>query len=183
MVPDLNRILQGHAVPETMEPATARFRLFDAVSQVLRRASAYDPLLVVMDDLQACDEASLDLLRHVGNELWGSRVVILAASRPLSSRSAAALRATHETLTRARGSHQVELRGPAVTAHHRPTPGLSARESEVATLIVEGLSNREIADKLYISERTAENHVQNIFNKLGYTTRAQIAAWVERAEK
>jgi len=55
--------------------------------------------------------------------------------------------------------------------------GLTPREREVASLIVEGLSNREIAARLVIAERTAEGHVQSIFNKLGFKSRAQIAAW------
>lgn len=55
--------------------------------------------------------------------------------------------------------------------------GLSAREREVATLVVQGKSNREIAASLVVSERTAEAHVSNILGKLGFTTRAQIAAW------
>lgn len=55
--------------------------------------------------------------------------------------------------------------------------GLSAREREVAALVAQGKSNREIADHLTVSERTAEAHVSNILGKLGFTTRTQIAAW------
>jgi DNA-binding CsgD family transcriptional regulator len=58
-------------------------------------------------------------------------------------------------------------------------PGvLSAREDEVARLVAGGLTNREIALRLVISERTAQNHVQHILTKLDFTSRAQIAAWV-----
>jgi predicted ATPase/DNA-binding CsgD family transcriptional regulator len=61
------------------------------------------------------------------------------------------------------------------------TPGepelLTPREREVAELLAEGLSNREIAARLVTSQRTAETHVQNILRKLGFTTRAQIADW------
>jgi DNA-binding CsgD family transcriptional regulator len=56
--------------------------------------------------------------------------------------------------------------------------GLTARESEVAALIAQGKTSREIADLLVLSERTAEGHVSNILGKLGFTSRAQIAAWV-----
>jgi DNA-binding CsgD family transcriptional regulator len=56
--------------------------------------------------------------------------------------------------------------------------GLTGREREVATLIAQGKTNREIANLLVISERTAEGHVNNILGKLGFTSRAQIAAWV-----
>ncbi|CAN5178430.1 AAA family ATPase [soil metagenome] len=57
---------------------------------------------------------------------------------------------------------------------------LSPREDEVATLVAEGLTNRQIADRLVISERTAQNHVQHILTKLGFGTRSQIAAWAVR---
>ena len=60
------------------------------------------------------------------------------------------------------------------------THGLSARELEVAGLVTEGLTNRQIAGRLVISERTAQNHVQHILTKLGFTTRSQIAAWSSR---
>ncbi len=55
---------------------------------------------------------------------------------------------------------------------------LTAREREVAALVARGLTNRDIAERLVVTERTAETHIQNILNKLGYTSRAQIAAWV-----
>ncbi|HEX9076218.1 MAG TPA: AAA family ATPase [Anaerolineae bacterium] len=56
--------------------------------------------------------------------------------------------------------------------------GLTAREREIAALIAQGKSNREIADKLVISDKTAERHVTNILLKLGFNSRTQIAAWV-----
>jgi DNA-binding CsgD family transcriptional regulator len=56
-------------------------------------------------------------------------------------------------------------------------PPLSRRECEVATLVTRGLTSREIAAELVISERTAETHVSNILGKLGVGSRAQIAAW------
>lgn len=58
-----------------------------------------------------------------------------------------------------------------------PGDELSARELQVAGLVAEGLSNREIAATLTISQRTAANHVQHILGKLGFANRAQIAAW------
>jgi DNA-binding CsgD family transcriptional regulator/tetratricopeptide (TPR) repeat protein len=54
---------------------------------------------------------------------------------------------------------------------------LSRREREVAALVARGLTNRDIARTLFLSERTAENHVQHILTKLGFGARAQIAAW------
>jgi len=57
---------------------------------------------------------------------------------------------------------------------------LSRREAEVAVLITRGLTNRQIAAELVISERTADTHVQNILNKLGFSARTQIAVWATR---
>ena len=54
---------------------------------------------------------------------------------------------------------------------------LAPREQEVAVLISEGLSNRDIAARLSISERTAETHVQHILDKLGCNSRVRIATW------
>jgi non-specific serine/threonine protein kinase len=61
-------------------------------------------------------------------------------------------------------------------------PSLTKRESEVADLVAQGLTNKAIAAKLVISIRTAQGHVEHILTKLGFTSRAQIAGWVvERA--
>jgi ATP/maltotriose-dependent transcriptional regulator MalT len=54
---------------------------------------------------------------------------------------------------------------------------LGKREAEVARLIAEGLSNKEIATRLLISDRTVTTHVQNILNKLGFDSRSQVASW------
>lgn len=57
---------------------------------------------------------------------------------------------------------------------------LSRREREVAALIAEGSSNADIASRLGVAERTAEAHVEHIRDKLGFTSRTQIAAWAVR---
>jgi DNA-binding NarL/FixJ family response regulator len=54
---------------------------------------------------------------------------------------------------------------------------LTVRELQVAGLVAEGLTNRQIAERLVISARTADRHVSNILAKLGLATRAQVAAW------
>jgi DNA-binding CsgD family transcriptional regulator len=55
---------------------------------------------------------------------------------------------------------------------------LTRREREIAELVAQGLSNREIASRLVIAQRTAEGHVEHILGKLDFNSRAQIAAWV-----
>ncbi|MGH2399916.1 MAG: helix-turn-helix domain-containing protein, partial [bacterium] len=78
---------------------------------------------------------------------------------------------------------RLALPAPGPYGSHRREGGaeaspLTPREREVAHLIAQGLSNREIGKTLVISERTADAHVQHILNKLGFNSRAQIAAWV-----
>lgn len=73
----------------------------------------------------------------------------------------------------ARGSEEAEERPRGAPPHP-----LTSRERQIAGLIAQGLSNRDIADTLSISERTVDSHVQNILNKMGFASRAQIAAWI-----
>lgn len=58
--------------------------------------------------------------------------------------------------------------------------GLSEREREVLALVAEGLTNREIADRLILSEHTARNHVSRILEKLGLSRRSEAAALAAR---
>ncbi|MFI6603267.1 ATP-binding protein [Nonomuraea sp. NPDC050536] len=69
---------------------------------------------------------------------------------------------------------------PAVAAADEDKPVLTAREREVAELIGLGLSNKEIASRLVIAQRTAEGHVEHILTKLGFSSRSQIAVWVAK---
>ncbi len=72
-------------------------------------------------------------------------------------------------------------RGPAADTHGDPLE-LTAREREVMTLVAEGLSNRDIAERLVVSEKTVKNHVHNTYRKLGVSRRGQaIAHWLGSA--
>jgi Predicted ATPase len=67
----------------------------------------------------------------------------------------------------------------AVAASDSAGAGLLAkREAEVARLVADGLSNKEIGARLFISEHTVDSHVRSILNKLGCNSRAQVAAWM-----
>ncbi len=74
------------------------------------------------------------------------------------------------------------LGGPDSNRTHADRPvdagPLSKREVEVAVLIAEGLGNKQIATRLFISERTVTTHVGNILNKLGFDSRVQVASWM-----
>ena len=69
-----------------------------------------------------------------------------------------------------------QLLADLALAQRRGNP-LSARESEVAGLVAGGLRNKEIADRLFLSERTVESHVRSILSKLDLSGRAELAGW------
>ncbi|TMG27271.1 MAG: LuxR family transcriptional regulator [Chloroflexi bacterium] len=66
----------------------------------------------------------------------------------------------------------------AAAANGEGSAPLGKREADVARLVAEGLSNKQIGARLFISERTVDSHVRSILNKLGANSRAQIAAWI-----
>jgi pimeloyl-ACP methyl ester carboxylesterase len=59
----------------------------------------------------------------------------------------------------------------------RVAPSLTARQREVAALVTQGLTNREIGVELHITERSVESHMERIVTRMGFRSRAQIAAW------
>jgi DNA-binding CsgD family transcriptional regulator len=71
--------------------------------------------------------------------------------------------------------HELSGVGPHVIG------ALTARERQIALLLADGLTNRTIADRLAVSERTVESHVRNLLTKLDLTNRTQVAAWTMRA--
>jgi DNA-binding NarL/FixJ family response regulator len=110
---------------------------------------------------------------------------VIGASRP--STAIAELESAHRTFEElgARSSADQaaallrSLGGPATTGPKRRTE-LTRREDEVLDLLALGLSNAEIADRLFISPKTAEHHVGRILSKLGLRSRAEAAAFVAR---
>ncbi len=86
-------------------------------------------------------------------------------------------------LYRAAGSvddlRRIDLRTPAPAAAARASgDGLSEREREVATLVARGLTNRAVAERLFVGEKTVEKHVTAIYAKLGFSSRAGLAGYM-----
>ena len=88
VVPELADRLPGLPPPSTLEPDLVRFRLFDATAEFLRRVGEARPVVLVLDDLHAADEASLLLLRFLARELGDGRLLLLAAYRDVDPRPA-----------------------------------------------------------------------------------------------
>jgi predicted ATPase/DNA-binding CsgD family transcriptional regulator len=95
------------------------------------------------------------------------------------------------TAAHARGSELTLDRAVGYAADEKPAKdielpqmesALTRRELEIAGLVAQGLSNKEIAGILVIAQRTAEGHVEHILRKLGFTSRSQIAAWAAQQQ-
>jgi non-specific serine/threonine protein kinase len=67
---------------------------------------------------------------------------------------------------------------PAPVAETGPHTGLTRRELEIARLVADDLTNKEIAARLFLSKRTVDTHVTNILNKLGLGSRVQLSRWI-----
>ncbi|PBC35666.1 protein kinase [Rhodococcus sp. ACS1] len=111
------------------------------------------------------------LARHKECERQTSRVLGERAFE--AARQEGATLGFEEAVAYALGEHTP---GAAPPADH--TTHLTKRERQVANLVAQGLTNKAIATQLAISPRTAQGHVEHILTKLGFTSRAQIAAWI-----
>jgi DNA-binding SARP family transcriptional activator len=124
IVPEFRERLPDLPEPPSLESEAARFRLFDAATEFLRRASESRPIVLLLDDLHAADAPSLLLLRFVGRQLASSRMLVLGAYRDVDPIPGQPLT---ETL--------VEV----------------AREPGTRGLALGGLSEREVGDYIELS--------------------------------
>jgi predicted ATPase/DNA-binding CsgD family transcriptional regulator/Tfp pilus assembly protein PilF len=149
----------------------------EGAAQALREAVGHAPSALARTNLN-------DLLESARRQLGSSTAEALFAEGAAMSAS--------EAVKLARGSDGGEFPGDAarlavpLQVAVPLSPGgsstLTPREREIASLIARGLSNRGIADELVISPATAARHVANIFTKLGFSSRAQVAAWAAQRE-
>ena len=117
---------------------------------------------VPVDERPGYDASLQALRRALGTAAYAAA---FAAGRAMTFEQAAAQALAAAEVDRAKASE-------------RAADGkLTRREREVAALVAQGLTSRELAARLVIAERTAETHVEHILAKLGYRTRAQVAAW------
>ncbi|GAA2329679.1 hypothetical protein GCM10010376_57410 [Streptomyces violaceusniger] len=162
------RVLPAHrsdtaAAVEGLAVTAARAHRFDRCLQLLGAAErihdgAQRGSMWWRCRVHEARETALRALPTARAEAW------LDSGRSLSEREAISLALGHEA----------ELR------HERPDHPLSSRERDVAELVVEGLTNRQIAARMHVSVRTVETHIRHIRTTLGLRSRAHIAAWAAR---
>ena len=164
-----------------------------SVAEAVRRATLVRPQIVLVD-LQLPDGTGIDILHSLNENLPEAKAVILTSFDD-DDALAAALRAGAKAyvLKSVRGAEITEvIRAVAdgrtlldertVTrrraGHEDPTADLTPSERRVLELIGDGMSNREIAEKLGVAEKTVKNHITALLAKMGLQRRTQVAAWV-----
>lgn len=122
--------------------------------------TSYSDKQWIDDALEAGAEGYL--LKHSGPEVVVAGIrEVMAGGAPLDPKAARILLSSHQ-------------------ARPAPSTGLTKREGEVLDLVRSGLSNRAIARRLKISERTVKAHLTNIFQRIGVQDRIQAALWAQR---
>jgi DNA-binding SARP family transcriptional activator len=133
ILPEL-RELDTEPDRSSSDPDAARFRLFEAISSLLRRASATRPLVLVLDDLRAADAPSLLLLRFLAEEIGRARLLVIGCYRTLDPATKDPLSTTLVELSRRPETASIELTGllePDVTRFIALATGLEPQERAV----------------------------------------------------
>jgi DNA-binding CsgD family transcriptional regulator len=131
----------------------------------------------------AVAEKDADRLDAVSARFEDARVLLSAADA--AAQAAVLHEAAHDVVRAAESASRAtrlalasgEVTSPALRAAVHPLP-ISGREREIALLVAEGLTSREIAERLTLSQRTVENHVYRMYGKLGVSDREGLAALV-----
>lgn len=164
-----------------------------SVAEALRRAELVRPEVVLID-LQLPDGTGIDIINALRGSLPQTRPVVLtsfddddALSEALRAGAKAFLLKTVRgaeiaDVIKAVASGRTLLDDRTVTRrradHADPTAHLTPSERRVLELIGDGLSNREIGDRLGVAEKTVKNHITSLLAKMGLQRRTQAAAWV-----
>ncbi|MDR1428079.1 MAG: response regulator transcription factor [Bifidobacteriaceae bacterium] len=164
-----------------------------SVAEALRRAVLVNPQIILVD-LRLPDGTGIDLMNQLREVVPQVRPVVLtsfddddALASALEAGAAAFLLksvrgAEIAEVIRAVASGRTLLDERTLTRrradHDDPTADLTPSEHRVLKLIGEGLSNREIAERLGVAEKTVKNHVTSLLAKMGLQRRTQVAAWV-----
>lgn len=111
ILPEVREMLGDVASAEPLDPEGARFRLFDATAAFLREVSAAQPLVIVLDDLNAADTPSLLLLQFVAGELSETRILLACAYRDVDVAPGDPLASTVLELARQGVTRRLHIRG------------------------------------------------------------------------
>jgi DNA-binding CsgD family transcriptional regulator len=167
-------LLEALGIARRIDDRIAQYCLLDALA--CRAAGSGEPVLAAK--LLGAAET---VQRGAGAQLLPFLAPLLeaAAGRAVAALGAAAFEQARGEGRRLPRPEALRLAlGQPPAAQPAPESPLGPREAQVAALIAEGLSNRQIAARLFVSEHTVDSHVRAIMAKLGFGSRARIAAWV-----
>lgn len=164
-----------------------------SVAEAVRRAELMKPEVALVD-LRLPDGTGIDIIKQLRETAPFVKPIVLtsfddddALTESLEAGAKAYLlksvRGAEITeVIRAVAGGRVLLDERTVTRHRAdhddPTADLTPAERKVLELIGDGLSNREIGDKLGVAEKTVKNHITSLLHKMGMQRRTQVAAWV-----
>lgn len=164
-----------------------------SVAEAIRRAELMKPDVALVD-LRLPDGTGIDIIRELRERVASVRPIVLtsfddddALAEALDAGAKAYLlksvRGAEITeVIRAVADGRVLLDERTVTRrradHDDPTADLTPSERKVLELVGDGLSNREIGEKLGVAEKTVKNHITSMLAKMGMQRRTQVAAWV-----
>ena len=130
------------------------------------------------------------LATQTGADMMGPSVPLLAEAKESARRALGSATFEAEFIAGKRMSRDAALRlalGESnqvdVATERIETGPLARREIEVARLVAQGLSNKQIGARLLVSEATVATHIRGIMNKLGFNSRAQIASWMASSNR
>lgn len=194
MIVDDHEVVR-RGIAEVVERAEGMTVIAEAgsVADGVRRAALVQPQILLVD-LQLPDGTGIDLITAVRKLHPEARAIVLtsfddddALTAALEAGASAYLlksvRGAEITeVVRAVAAGRTLLDERTVTrrraGHDDPTENLTPSEMKVLDLIGEGLSNREIAERLGVAEKTVKNHITSLLAKMGLQRRTQVAAWV-----
>ena len=194
MIVDDHEVVR-RGIAEVVERADGMTVVAEAgsVADGIRRASLVRPKVMLVD-LQLPDGTGIDLMKAVREALPSARAIVLTSFDDDDALAAALdAGASAYLLKSVRGAEITDvIRAVAIgrtllddrtvtrrrAGHEDPTENLTPSELKVLDLIGDGLSNREIAERLGVAEKTVKNHITSLLAKMGLQRRTQVAAWV-----
>lgn len=194
MIVDDHEVVR-RGIAEVVERAEGMTVIAEAgsVADGVRRAGLVRPQILLVD-LQLPDGTGIDLMTQVRATQPDVKAIVLTSFDD-DDALAAALEAGASAylLKSVRGAEITEVIKAVASGrtlldertvtrrragHEDPTENLTPSELKVLDLIGEGMSNREIAERLGVAEKTVKNHITSLLAKMGLQRRTQVAAWV-----
>jgi tetratricopeptide (TPR) repeat protein len=173
MLPEVRDLFRELPEPPSVDPDTARFRLFEAVTALLKGAGQRQPLVVILDDLHAADTPSLLLLRFLGSELDGARILVMGAYRDTDLGPEHPLMRDVVELARLPGARRLSLSGmtePDVAQLIELTTGQAASPEVVAAVHA-----RTAGNPLFVGELARFLAAEGRLGSSGSAARAEVA--------